>query len=407
MPTVNLTARLITSLKTPKKRTEYFDKDIPGLCLRITEKGHKSWGLYYRFAGRQQRLSLGNLAALSLKQARRKARSALNDISGGTNPITSKIEERSAETFKAVAEEYIERYAKPNKKSWEEDQRIIDHDLLPYFGAIRAKEITRKDITAILERKATTSPVQANRTRSLLNKIFRWAIPKGYVENNPVYLTELPGGKESERDRVLTEKEIKQVWLALNKLREGDKAHRKYRMLSAASLKLRLITAQRGGEVLSMEWSEIDGAWWTIPGSKTKNGLTHRVPLPHIALKIIEEMKTLVEGAEKKKRPLHSFVFPGPRGGHIENVQKAIQRIRQTTGIEFRGHDLRRTAATQMTSMEIPRLTVQKILNHVEPGVTKIYDRYSYDKEKREALETWSRRLTILVSDIREVKTEA
>ena len=82
MPTVNLTAKLITSLKTPRKRTEYFDEDVPGLCLRITETGHKSWGLYYRFAGRQQRLSLGNLAALSLKQARKKARSALNDVAG-------------------------------------------------------------------------------------------------------------------------------------------------------------------------------------------------------------------------------------------------------------------------------------------------------------------------------------
>ena len=97
-----------------------------------------------------------------------------------------------------------------------------------------------------------------------------------------------------------------------------------------------------------------------------------------------------------------SYVFPGPRGGHIENVQKAIHKVRDITGIEFTGHDLRRTAATQMASMGIPRFTVQKILNHVEPGVTKIYDRYSYDAEKKEALETWSRRLTALVSDLKE-----
>jgi integrase len=403
---MNLTAKLIESLKTPSKRTEYFDEDVPGLCLRITETGHKSWGLYYRFAGRQQRLSLGSLAALSLKQARKKARSALNDVAENKNPFTAKIEQRAAETFKFVTQEYIERYAKPNKKSWEEDQRIIDHDLLPYFGAIRAKEITRKDITELLERKAAKSPVQANRTRSLPNKIFRWAIPKGYIENNPVYLTELPGGKESERDRVLSEKEIKQVWTSLDKEREADKAHRKYQMLSAGSLKLRLLTAQRGGEVMSMEWSEIENEWWTIPGSKTKNGLTHRVPLSP-GSSIIDEMKSLVEGTEKNKKPLSNFVFPGPRGGHIENVQKAIQRIRKSTGIQFRGHDLRRTAATQMTSMGIPRLIVQKILNHVEPGVTQIYDRYSYDKEKREALESWSKRLVLMVSALKEVKTEA
>jgi hypothetical protein len=89
-------------------RSGCLDKDVPGLCLRITETGHKSWGLYYRFAGRQQRLSLGRLAALSLKQARKKARSALNDVAEKRNPFTAKIEERNAETFKAITEEYID-----------------------------------------------------------------------------------------------------------------------------------------------------------------------------------------------------------------------------------------------------------------------------------------------------------
>jgi hypothetical protein len=211
MPTINLTAKGIQGLKTPDKRTEYFDTDVPGLCLRITEKGHKSWGLYYRFAGRQQRLSLGNLAALSLKDARKKARSALKDVEDGKNPFTAKVETRNAETFKFVAQDFIDRYAKRNKKSWKEDQRIIDNELVPFFGAIRAKEITKRDVNALLEKKAQTAPVQANRMRSLLNKLFRWAIKTGEfgIENNPVYLTDLPGGKESERDRVLTEQEIK------------------------------------------------------------------------------------------------------------------------------------------------------------------------------------------------------
>jgi integrase len=167
-----------------------------------------------------------------------------------------------------------------------------------------------------------------------------------------VYLTELPGGKESARDRVLTETEIRQVWSALDAMRDGDRAHRKYRMLSAASLKLRLLTAQRGEEVLGMQWSELDLAsgWWTIPGIRTKNGLAHRVYLAAQSLGVIEEARLLCESKPS------DYVFPGPRGSHIQNVQKAIQRIRSTTGIEFRGHDLRRTAATQMTSAGIPRL---------------------------------------------------
>ncbi|MBN1570905.1 MAG: hypothetical protein JXA73_23895 [Acidobacteria bacterium] len=61
-----------------------------------------------------------------------------------------------------------------------------------------------------------------------------------------------------------------------------------------------------------------------------------------------------------------------------------------------------------MTGMGVPRLVVGKILNQVEPGVTKVYDRHSYDKEKREALDSWSKRLMVLVSNLQAIqKTEA
>ena len=193
------------------------------------------------------------------------------------------------------------------------------------------------------------------------------------------------------------------MWAALDELRKGDKAHRKYRTLSAATLKLRLLTAQRGDEVQGMEWSELDldSGWWTIPGEKTKNGLTHRVYLTPQSMRIIEEARHLCE--EKPSQ----YVFPGPRGGHIANVQKAIQRVCKETHIDFHGHDLRRTAASLMTGMGIPRLTVSKILNHVEPGVTAVYDRYGYDREKREALEAWNKRLMVIVSGLKELKAEA
>ncbi len=91
----------------------------------------------------------------------------------------------------------------------------------------------------------------------------------------------------------------------------------------------------------------------------------------------------------------------------MQNTEKADFGA-ETFGIG--GHfqkRMRRTAATKMTSMGIPRLTVQKILNHAEPGVTKIYDRYSYDREKREALEAWSKRLMVMVSDLRETRSGA
>ena len=299
-----------------------------------------------------------------------------------------------------LAERYRDEYA-VKKRSHKEISRIIDRTLVPYFGSMRAKEITRRDVKDMVERIAKKAPIMANRTLDLVRRIFKWGIEEDLVAASPCYPIRKPG-KEHARSRTLTGDEIKKAWAVLDRANEGEKAQRKLRLQTAASLKLRLVTAQRGGEVMSMEWSEIDGDWWTIPEEKSKNGLEHRVPLSPMAMRIIAQMRSLEEKQPSK------YVFPSPKGdGHIENVQKAIQQIRKATGISFVGHDLRRTAASLMTGMGIPQLVVGKILNHVEPGVTKVYDRHSYDKEKRDALESWGKRLMVLVSDLKEVNSES
>ena len=102
----------------------------------------------------------------------------------------------------------------------------------------------------------------------------------------------------------------------------------------------------------------------------------------------------------KKERVVLPWVFPSPKGdGHITWVRKAVRRIRKSCEVDFVAHDLRRTAASHMTSIGIPRLTVSKILNHVESGVTAVYDRHSYDTEKRDALEKWGQRLTAILAE--------
>jgi integrase len=81
--------------------------------------------------------------------------------------------------------------------------------------------------------------------------------------------------------------------------------------------------------------------------------------------------------------------------------QKLAQRVRKESKVDdFRAHDFRRTAASMMAGMGIPRLVIGKILNHIEPGVTKVYDRYTYDKEKQEALNAWGARLSRVVSGL-------
>ena len=144
-----------------------------------------------------------------------------------------------------------------------------------------------------------------------------------------------------------------------------------------------------------MRWADIDldSGWWTIPANMAKNNLSHRVPLSSLALEILSKLHAKSDDDEQ-------WVFPSPtrKNQPITNMQKAAKRIRDKSKVNFVLHDLRRTAASIMTGMGIPRLVVSKILNHVESGVTKVYDRHSYDKEKRQALESWSRELQVILN---------
>src|SRR5208282_3151798 len=203
---------------------------------------------------------------------------------------------------------------------------------------------TRRDIIALLDDiVARGAPIQANRTLEIVRKLFNWAVGRDVLGANPCYRILKPSN-ENRSDRVLTEEEIRVVWAAL----EGEVP------LTAATFKLRLLTAQRGAEVLAMRWNQISNGWWTIPADVAKNGLAHRVPLSPQALAFLAEISPLRDGSE--------WVFPGARGeGHRVAIHKAHNRIRHRSGVSFVPHDLRRTAASHMTSLGIDRLVVSKI----------------------------------------------
>jgi integrase len=168
--------------------------------------------------------------------------------------------------------------------------------------------------------------------------------------------------------------------------------------LTAAAFKLRLLTAQRGAEILAMRWDQIVDAWWTIPAEVAKNGLAHRVPLSPQVLSLLDELRPLGNGSD--------WVFPGAAGHqHRVAIHKAHNRIRSRCKVDFVPHDLRRTAASYMTGMGISRLVVSKLLNHVESGVTAVYDRYSYDREKRAALVAWADHLDQIITGSRATAT--
>ena len=147
-----------------------------------------------------------------------------------------------------------------------------------------------------------------------------------------------------------------------------------------------------------MRWTDIEGGWWTIPAEFSKNKLSHRVPLSPLAMQVLGQVRKAE--SEHIAKDDCQWVFPNPkRTDRMYWYQKLVERVRPKCGVtDWTAHDLRRTAASMMTSMGFSRLVVGKILNHVEPGVTRVYDRYSYDKDKREALDAWGARVQAIIT---------
>ena len=390
---MKFTDRQIQNLKPRDQRYEVFEDR--GFGVRVSSR-RKTFIYFYRMPGeiKKRRLTLGNYPALSLAEAHLQYAEAREMVARGIDPaakaLTEKEDERTAPTVAALADEYVEKWAKARKRSWATDKRILEKDVLPEWGRRKARDITRRDVIRLLDNIVDRgAPIMANRTLAVVRKMFNFAVARDIVHASPCTVIQTPSS-EQRRDRVLSAEEIKTFWHGL----EGTRITEGIRL----ALKLQLVTAQRKGEIISAEWAEIDlqEKWWTIPAEKAKNRLPHRVPLSTVAIEIMEAAKNLAGDS--------CWVFPSPRGaGHITPtaVDHALRVDLNNLGINnFTPHDLRRTAASHMTSMGISRLVVSKILNHVERGVTAVYDRHSYDREKRQALEAWAQKLKSLIEGV-------
>lgn len=377
--TLNLTARTVRSIKPLDRRRDYYDAAVAGLVLRVTPTGAKTWCVIYRHRGQRRRLTLGSATVLGLADARERARAHLCDVSKGLDPAAHKRAERDAMTVGDLATLYLEKWAKPRKRSWRYDANLLRRKVLPAWKHRAVKDVTRADVRELVERIADAgAPIGANRVVALLSKMFTFALDRELIATHPALRIPKPG-REQARDRVLSEDEIRVAWEAFGRLEDP----------MAAFYKLRLLTAQRGGEVAAMRWQDVDlvTKWWTIPAPVAKNRLSHRVPLADAAVDILTELR-------RAAPPDAEYVMQGARGKRQQRL--AAHSFRGLLS-DFHGHDLRRTAASLMTAGGVSRLVVSKLLNHVERGVTAIYDRHSYDSEKREALDWWARRLTLIV----------
>jgi integrase len=383
----NLTERVVTMLSAPESgQRDYYDEKERGLVLRVSQGGSKTWYLVYRHrdSGLNRRMVLGRYPELGVAEVKRRASKLRGEIADGADPAARMQDQKTAETFRELSSLYLEKHA-VNKRSRAEDVRILKHDLLPAWGRRKANEIKRRDVIHVLDGITTRGAgVMANRTRALIHKIFNFALGRDLVETNPCFGVERPLRTENRRDRVLTDDEIKSVWLALEEFPEKI----------ASGFRFALITGQRRSEVLALRWAEVDleNSLWSIPAERSKNRMPHRVPLTPMALAILSSRKASLDSDA-------GHVFPGGKKSlPLLNLQKWESRLRDKTGVDFKFHDLRRTCATKLGDLSVHRDVISKILNHAEPHVSATYDRASRENEKRSALIRWDSKLGEIVT---------
>lgn len=374
----------VRSLKPRGQKYDVLEFNRSGFAVSIFPSGKRSWVYLYKFRGCSRRMTLGPYPMVTLAEAHDLHLDAYRSYRKGEDPGRIKTgdqaKERIAPTVNDLAREYLEK-AKKKKKTWKDDERILNKDILPFWGFKKAQSISRRDVLEILDPIIKRgSEIAANRTLVLISTVFNFGIGRDLVTKNPAQSVDRPG-KESARERVLGQEEIKAFWnnLDLCPITESTRL----------ALKLLLVLLQRRGETSQAKWKDFDLStnWWTIPGECTKNGKMHRVYLPPTAVSLLFKVKELSGESE--------YLFPSPRfnGKSPINPEALSQAINKHLNVykiaQFTPHDLRRTASSHMTGNGVPRETVRKILNHAEPGITQIYDRYSYDKEKANAMIKW------------------
>lgn len=402
---MKFTARSLEALKPQDQRYEVWEDNGKGFGLRVSPTGRKTFIYMYRFEGKPRRMTLGQYPKLTLAQAHAKHAEARYKLERGIDPgaelTKDKAARQSAPTIEDLISEYIERYAKPNKKSWKSDERTLRRELIDVagWGKRKAEDITRRDCILVIDGVVDRgSPIMANRLFAVMRKMFKFAVMREIVPFSPCAEIQAPA-KENRRDRALSDNEIAIFWKSLDGAPMTDR--------EKTALRLLLATAQRKIEVLSAEKSEFDLAsrWWTIPAERSKNKKPHRVWLNDLALDLVHKAMELSK-PESESADESRFLFPNLSGEKPITetaLNKALERSlkgdKPAIVLDwFTPHDLRRTAATQMGSLGVTRFVIGKVLNHSDGSVTAIYDHHSYDKEKQQALDALGRKLEGIIS---------
>ncbi len=402
VPRVKLGRNVMTLPALDDRRIDYADELLPGLELRVTPRGARSYSVRYFLDGKVKRFTLGDARVLSLADAREAGRTLLADVMKGGDPqgarVHARLQRTKGETFADLTDAFLRQATiRPNtRESWEGFARreIRGSDV----GDKPPQAVTRQDVRALTKRIAEDRPIAANRTFELVRRVFSWAVAEDLLAASPCIGLSKPS-PERRRERVLSSDETAAVLRAIDAARsEGTPATDGAPApegIAAEAVRLMFYTAARRSEVLGMRWAEIDlpARLWTIVGERSKNGDAHPIPLSSGAMETLQKLAPLTAS--------EPWVFPSPRKavGAMRSAQSYLRRLHarsQTSGWSL--HDIRRTVATGLDTLGTAPHVREAVLGHTPPRLERTYSRYSPVPEMRAALEAWSIHLARLVS---------
>jgi integrase len=367
----SLTVAAVERIKPPAKgQKEHFDLGFPGLALRVSYAGSKSWTFYYRIAGHPRRMSLGTYPAVSLVEARDAWRAARVAVAKGVDP--SPRQSARADTFANVVAEWVKRDQADNKPaSVRTVEKIVAFDLLPKWSSRPVDGITKRDVIELLDGIMDRgAPAKARSVYAHLARFFKWCVGRDIIAASPMTGIDKPDTVKT-RERVLTDTEIVKVWHACAAGPFG------------AAARLLLLTGARREEISSLSWSEVDSDTIRLEGERTNSGKPRTIALSAPA-------RTLLDAVPRGGK--YVFSFDGGKAP-INGWGHAKVRINAAAGIaDWRLHDLRRTVATGLQKLGINLQTIEAVLGHVSgsrSGVVAIYQRHEFADEARAALEAW------------------
>lgn len=332
------------------------------------------------------------------------------DVAQSIAEQQARIADAEAQQARITVADLFERWATVElirrKDGGKEIRRMFQKDVLPTLGPLAVEDVRKGHITAVTDALLARGVTRmAKLIFSLIRQMFRYAVDRDIIEHEPTASIRKAriGGKPTERDRVLSEDEIRTL-------------HRQIPSAgllntTESALWLALATGCRIGELQRAEWQHVrlDAREWFIPADNSKNGRPHTIHLSDFALRHFTALKA-INGASQ-------WCFPNRDDSThvcVKTVTKQLgdrqrgnatpmsRRSPYTNALALPGgkwtpHDLRRTAATLMTALGVLPEVAEKCLNHTEESrVKRTYQRHSYDAEKREAWRLLGERLELL-----------